>query len=452
MTDRRRSRRAVLAGSGGFLSAFAGCTGLIETGDSNEADGNGRGETETDTPTEGPGTPTRTPQHDTEGDDTGDQTGTDEDVSEDSYVWRYEYGGSVDAVVENLVLARQSFTNDTEGGVVGLDAETGTRRWQYGSTDGLGSIYTELAVEDAIYLGQGDDQIGGGTGKLMAVEFDGTERWSLETGTIYQQPVVAERTVYAGSDDSMVQAVDADTGELRWATEVPWNFSSHFAGPVVVAVDDVAYVAATTLVALDPDDGTVRWQYGQTDSSDTYVRDLAVSDGVAYVAVAETGVSATVDGEERWHTSLTGHLQIRGVHDTTIFVGASTGENQAAVHALDTRTGTRQWSIEGLRGTLVPMAVGSERLYVDEGKLVAYGLADGTTDWETTVDGDIGLLTVAEQDGQPAIFFADDGTFYRVASTGDIVRSVQLAKVNSFAVEQSAFVGTRNGTYRIDIG
>jgi outer membrane protein assembly factor BamB len=452
MTD-RRSRRAVLATSGAVLSALAGCAGFIQNGDSSESDGNGRDGTETDTPTVGPGTPTRTPQHDA--DENGDGTGgteTDQNPSDESYVWRYEYGGSVDAVVEGLVLARQSFTNDTDGGLVGLDVETGTRRWQYGSTNGLGSIYTDLTVEDAIYLGQGDDQIGGGTGKLMAVEFDGTERWSLETGTIYQQPVVADRTVYAGSDDGTVRAVDADTGSVRFRNDgVPWDFTSRSAGPVVEAVDDVVYVAATTLVALDPADGTIRWQYGDADSPDSHLSDLVVSDGVAYVAVAETGVSAIEGGEERWHTSLDGNLQVRGVHDGTVLVAVSTGEGQAAVHALDSQTGTRQWSIEGLRGTLVPMAVDSERLYVDEGSLVAYRLADGTADWETTVDGTIRLVTVDEQDGTSSIYVTDEGTVSRVTASGDLVQSVQLAKVGSVAVDQSAFVGARTGIYRVDI-
>lgn len=450
MTDRRRSRRAVLAASGAVLSGLAGCAGFIKNGDSSESDD--PGDERTETPTEGPGTPTGTPQHDADENGDGTETETDQNLSDESYVWRYEYGGSVDAVVEDLVLARQSFTNDTDGGLVCLDAETGTRQWQYGSTNGLSSIYTELAVEDAIYLGQGDDQIGGGTGKLMAAEFDGTERWSLETGTIYQQPVVANRTVYAGSDDGTVRAVDADTGTVRFTNEeVPWDFTSRSAGPVVEAVDDVVYVAATTLVALDPTDGTIRWQYGDVDSPDTHLSDLAVSNGVAYVAVAETGVSAIEGGEERWHTSLDGNLQARGVHDGKVLVAVSTGKDQATLHALDIQTGTRRWSIEGVRGTLVPMAVGSERLYVDEGNLVAYRLADGTADWETTVDGDIGLLTVDEQDGQPSIYFTGEGTFARVTASGELVQSLQLAKLGSLVVEQSAFVGARDGIYRTDL-
>lgn len=439
--------------SGAVLSGLAGCAGLIQNGDSSESNDDGRDRTVTDTPTED----TRTPRSSSDDEtptplDGTDENGTGDSTSKESFVWRYEISGSVDAVVEDRVLARQSFTNETDGGIVALDTETGTRRWQYGSTNGLSSIYTHPAIEDAIYLGQGDDQIGAGTGKLMAVEFDGTERWSLETGTIYQTPVVADGTVYAGSDDGTVRAVDAEHGTLRWETdEVPWDFTRRAAGPVVVTVDGVVYVAATTLAALDPDDGTIDWQYGSTDSDDATVGGLSVSDGVAYVALGERGVSAVEAGEERWHTRLSESFRIRGVHDGKVLVAASTGEDQATLHALDTDTGTRQWSIEGLRGTFVPMAVGSDQIYVDEGQLVAYGLADGTAAWETSVDDDIGMVSVHEQDGDDSIYFTDEETFYRSTATGDIAHSVRLPGVSSLVVEESVFAGAGNGIYRVDI-
>jgi len=65
--------------------------------------------------------------------------------------------------------------------------------------------------------------------------------WQFETGSfVVSSPTIVDGTVYVGSNDGTVYAVDAETGEKEWAFTEPGEAVR--SSPTVV--DDVVYVGA----------------------------------------------------------------------------------------------------------------------------------------------------------------------------------------------------------------
>jgi len=106
--------------------------------------------------------------------------------------------------------------------------------------------------------------VGAGAGTLTltkeatAQENLGTERWQFTPGGAVASPTVADGTVYVGSADSNLYAVDAQTGTEQWRFQV-----GGVASPTVA--DGTVYVgsADSKLYAVDAQTGTEQWRFRQ---------------------------------------------------------------------------------------------------------------------------------------------------------------------------------------------
>src|SRR6516164_974112 len=86
-------------------------------------------------------------------------------------------------------------------------------------------------------------------------------RWTYDTGAGVIRPAVAGGTVYIGSDDGTLDALDAATGSLRWTYTTAGSVDPGPAvGGTVYVSSDVAY-GGGTVYALDAATGRVRWAY-----------------------------------------------------------------------------------------------------------------------------------------------------------------------------------------------
>ena len=110
---------------------------------------------------------------------------------------------------------------DPEGGSERLAVDTPTPK--RGTRPAVG--------QDAVYLGcSGRD-----TGRLVALDrSDGTERWRVtdDNSTVYQ-PVLADGTVYAGSNDDTLYACTT-AGERQWTVETDSTVGAVVAGEELV--------------------------------------------------------------------------------------------------------------------------------------------------------------------------------------------------------------------------
>ncbi|MEU6688115.1 serine/threonine-protein kinase, partial [Streptomyces sp. NPDC046832] len=167
------------------------------------------------------------------------------------------YFRSLPAVVDGTVYIR------SDDKLYALDAATGTPRWTY-TTEitsllrklilATGSGFSSPAVVDGtVYIGSADE-------KVHALDAaTGTLLWTHTTGgRVFSSPAVVDGTVYIGSNDYKVYALDAATGTPRWTYTTRGEVRS---SPAVV--DGTVYIGSDDdkVYALDAATGTPRWTY-----------------------------------------------------------------------------------------------------------------------------------------------------------------------------------------------
>jgi serine/threonine protein kinase len=147
-----------------------------------------------------------------------------------------------------------------------------------------------------------------------------TDIWTFETGNLVRSsPAVANGTVFVGSRDNHVYALDAATGDKQWAFETGnWVTSSPAVadGTVFLGSDD------NTVYALDAATGDKQWAF-ETDHS---VRSSpAVADSTVFVGSDDHNLYAldAATGDKQWAFE-TGHMvrSSPAVADGTVFVGS----------------------------------------------------------------------------------------------------------------------------------
>lgn len=253
------------------------------------------------------------------------------------------------------------------------------------------------------------------------------------TGT----PVVADGTVYVGDWTSHVRALDAATGEERWAHDL----ESRYVGGSVVVDDDHVYVGTfdARIVALDRATGEPVWE------TDLDPNPKAVVFGSPVVA----------DG-----------LVVTGVGSFEVFVPSDPPTFRGTVVALDAATGAEAWRFQvtdeaagegaGVSVWSSP-AVDRERgvLYIGTGQayslpaparsdsLVALDLATGEEVWHrqftagdawsvalpSGLDADVGAVpNLLTADGTDAVGVGDKAGTYRALDrdTGEILWEAPL--------------------------
>jgi outer membrane protein assembly factor BamB len=118
--------------------------------------------------------------------------------------------------------------------------QDGNSRWRFQTDGGVES--SPAVVDDTVYVGSNDNHV-------YALDANtGTQQWAFETDLFVTSPAVVDGTVYAGSHDGNVYALDANSGTEQWAFETDGDVRS---SPAVV--DGTVYVGSggTTVYALD---------------------------------------------------------------------------------------------------------------------------------------------------------------------------------------------------------
>jgi len=265
---------------------------------------------------------------------------------------------------------------------------------------------------------RGDRYNTGYAREVAPTSSDPSVAWRYETdGPIWSSPAVVDGTVYIGSDDGGVYAIDAGSREKRWRYETDNRVE---AAPAVAG--DTVYVGSYDMgvYALDAASGQERWSRtlgGLIRGSPTVV------DGIVYVAVGcynlacaqpateanapETGWVYAFDaasGETVWQYEVGAEVvSTPAVAGGTAYVGASDG----VLYAFDTGTGDVQWTYEATDMVWSSPAVAFDTVFVGDwnGYVHAVGTATGEERWRTDTDGQYISASVAVDD--EAIYIGD---------------------------------------------
>ncbi len=162
----------------------------------------------------------------------------------------------------------------------------------------------------------------------------GTLKWAFSTGdAIHSSPVVADGTVYVGSRDYKLYALDAATGAKRWEYKTgSWVESS----PAVV--NDVVYFGSNDgwLYALNAHSGEKLWDF----KTEFPIRSSpAVADGIVYFGADDYYIYAldAVEGTKLWDFNTNSPVTSSPTIANGIVYTGSGGNLGYALHALSGR-------------------------------------------------------------------------------------------------------------------
>jgi outer membrane protein assembly factor BamB len=141
------------------------------------------------------------------------------------------------------------------GRFVCLDVETGVLIWEkkYGA-DWVSSWATPSLANDTLYFGAIWNEESCYTVDIKSGEII----WSYKTNGLHTAPVPYKDAVYIADVDGKLAALDINTGQELWATQLnkTWSFTT----PVISNGMVITASGNGTIYAVDTETRTVRWQ------------------------------------------------------------------------------------------------------------------------------------------------------------------------------------------------
>jgi len=277
---------------------------------------------------------------------------------------------------------------------------------------------TPVVQNGTVYAGSDDSN-------LYALDLiTGETTWQLDTdGAVHGTPTVADGTVYAGSQDGFLYAASVDDGSQQWRFDAGGstggNDRAQVRTPPAVA-DGVVYVGDTAgrLFAVDAETGTEQWRFS-TGGTLGIVTAPAVADGTVFVTSYDGSLYAVdaAEGTAVWAFELGEDVAWSAptVTDELVYAGANDGQ----LHAVERDDGTRRWAYETGGNVFSSPAADGDRVYVGGGdSLYALGASDGEYLWRKLTGGSVysdpavanGLVYVGSYDQHVYALSVDSGT------------------------------------------
>ena len=247
--------------------------------------------------------------------------------------------------------------------------------------------------------------------------------WESEIGGgLESGSVVADGTVYAGTTDGLLFALDARTGAQRWHVE---TYNAVGATPVVAGETLYAVSKDAHVYAIDRDDGSERWAYDT--GSGIYAPPVVTNDRV--VVTSRSGVVAAIHtetGNEVWRFETTPGIRVPA---TQFGRRLLVGDDNGMIHVL-TKSGDE-------RATIDVNGYGRIRT-----PIVAPADANTVVVGGTLVDIQRETVVATFDRGVRSTPAVAEGTVYYV--TGDEVRGIE-----TYSGEQTVSYGFDGGTGRL---
>lgn len=259
----------------------------------------------------------------------------------------------------------------------------------------------------------------------------GREQWTFQTGQnvegprhprIKGGPVVGSGTVYLGSLDWRVYALDAATGDERWRFEAD--------GPVWTppTLDDrtllVTSHSRNVVYALSATDGELQWKTPLADQG-LVTTPPRVADGRVFVGSDERiHALDAATGRERWQYSAEQPPLTWGTPlavDDRLFITSRTPSG--SLYAFDAATGDLRWQFSTEKRLFGSPAFGSGTVYLgtDAGTVYAVDATEGTERWRGDAASRIRRVTPVVRQGR--VYVATDaGVTVLDAESGERLR------------------------------
>jgi len=297
--------------------------------------------------------------------------------------------------------------------------DAGRQQWAFETGEAVHSSPT--VVEETVFVGSND-------GYLYAVDVEsGNQRWAFETGAaVYSSPTVVGGTVFIGNYDGYLYAVDAESGNQLWTFEISDTVRS---SPTVV--DNIVFIGGGdgNLYAVDAESGNQQWVFKTGDrirSSPTVVSGtvfVGSNDGNLYAVDAENGGQQWAFETGDWIRSSP------AVVDRVVLIGSLDGN----LYAVDAENGSQQWAFETGDWVQSSPTIIDDTVFVgsNDGNLYAVDVENGNQQWTfetgSPVQSSPTALTetvfVGNSDGDLYAVDAESGSQQWVSTIGNTIKS-----------------------------
>ena len=326
-----------------------------------------------------------------------------------------------------------------------------------------------FAAASAALLGQ--SAFRGGPAHLGVYESQPPQlslKWTFSTnGAIYSSPAVAGGTVYVGSADGNLYAVDAASGKLRWKFDAHGRVSS---SPAVAAGVVYAVSLDGNLYAVDAATGQQRWALA-TEGEHRFTRpgnlgafpptevvpdpwDFFLS---SPVVVGKAVYFGSGDGHVYAVDAKTGALQWKFktgdvVHGSPAVSGGLVyvGSWDTYFYALDAATGALKWKFKTLEDNKIHLMMGIPGSAAIDHGTVYFGCRDanfyaldaltGALKWKTPNDGSWVIASPAVADG--VVYYTTSDSFRFQALDAASGKALYSLPTNIFSFSSPAIAGS----------
>ena len=321
--------------------------------------------------------------------------------------WKFRTSGSVfstPAIANGL-----AFVGSTDHFLYAVDVATGSEKWKFETDSRVTS--SPAVTNGTVYFGSMDANfyaVDATTGKLKWKFTTGGERrftaahihGAMPAGEtmpdpfdfFLSSPVISGGSVFFGSGDGNVYALDASTGALKW------KFHTGDVVHSTPAVDGNTVFAGSWdsyLYALDATTGKEKWRFKTGEDPKIHNQvgiqsSPAVVNGVVYFGCRDSNLYAVDEntGKQKWAYSNKGSWIIGSpaVHDGKVYFATS---DSHLFHAIDAATGTHVFSLTFTWPMFSSPAIAGDTLYIGshEGKLTAIDLTTQKVAWIFQTDG-----------------------------------------------------------------
>ena len=356
--------------------------------------------------------------------------------------WKFQTPGQV--ISSPAVVGDMVYVGSTDHNLYAVERETGTLKWKFGTGSRVTS--SPAVASGAVFFESYDGifyAVDSATGKLKWKFQTGGERRFTAKHLHGSQPaaesmpdpfdfylssaVVANGSVYFGSGDGNVYALDAASGQLKWKFQT---------GDVVhasPALDDgILFVGSwdSYFYALDAATGQEKWRFKTGEDKEIHNQvglqaSPSVANGMVYFGCRDSNFYAVdaKSGQKKWVFNNKGSWVIgsAAVKDGKVYFATS---DSGLFYALDAQSGAQVFSWSSKKWPMFSSpSIAGNRLYVGshEGKLFAIDLASQKEAWTFATDGSQNNgATYTKPDGTPKYEAAFHDDFYE-----DMVIGVQ---------------------------
>ena len=252
-------------------------------------------------------------------------------------------------------------------------------------------------------------------------------------------PCVANGRVFVLGAERTARCYDASTGNVVWSRRLPGDFRDEFFASSFIVDGDTALVACGPLVALDTQDGTVRWQGDapldfQSHSSPAVWQAENESVAIVNTAGGRTQAYRISDGAKLWELNTGAGQSTPIIAGDLLLTYGSSRKNGLRAFQLAAAEPQKEpvlaWQFQRAADSGSTPVVRQDAVFVQgEKRLAKVRLADGDTLWQTTMNMSnpryTSLIAAGDQ-----VFFGWEGILSFKAD-GDHFEQLYEAKVDS---------------------